>query len=351
MISFVVPAHNEVALIGHTLAAIHGSAQQVGLPYEVIVVDDASTDATAEVAGQYNARVVSVYHRHIAATRNAGARSAQGGRLFFVDADTTVDVRALESALRAMDRGAVGGAATVRFDAGVPLYARLLVWYFGLFARLIGVCGGAFLFCTRDAFDATGGFNENLYGAEDAAMCWALKCQGPFRVLWRTVETSGRRVRGIHGVKMMWTIIRLAFAPWQLRRRAAVANVWYNSNRENDDLIASSLAIQISNAIGLLVLVLLLLCPVWIIPWPQWLYDTPLGWVKLVGSILGLHVGLLLLPCCFFLFRGVFQQTRPVERLKVGILLAICAWLAWRNSLELIAFYRGVIAMIANELR
>ncbi|HEY5953438.1 MAG TPA: hypothetical protein VIT18_03685, partial [Terrimicrobiaceae bacterium] len=41
---------------------------------------------------------------------------------------------------------------------------------------------------------ATGGFNEKLFGAEDAAMCWALKREGRFAVLWLTVLTSGRRL-------------------------------------------------------------------------------------------------------------------------------------------------------------
>src|SRR4029079_8077114 len=109
MISFIVPAHNEQASLGRTLEAIHEAARAVGQPYEVIVVDDASTDTTPEIAAQNNARVVSVNHRQIAATRNSGARSAQGEGLFFVDADTSIHVRALASALRAMDKGAAGG--------------------------------------------------------------------------------------------------------------------------------------------------------------------------------------------------------------------------------------------------
>ena len=50
MISFIVPAHNEQACLGRTLQAIHESAQAVGRPYEIVVVDDASTDATSEIA-------------------------------------------------------------------------------------------------------------------------------------------------------------------------------------------------------------------------------------------------------------------------------------------------------------
>src|SRR3954470_20431202 len=105
MISFVVPAHNEQAAIGRTLQAIHDSARVVGQPYEIIVVDDASTDATAEIARQHQARVVSVNHRQIAATRNSGGRAGRGERIFFVDADTTINPRAIASALKRMDKG------------------------------------------------------------------------------------------------------------------------------------------------------------------------------------------------------------------------------------------------------
>ena len=100
MISFIVPAHNEQMQLGRTLQAIHGAAHAVGQPYEVIVVDDASVEATSEIARQNNARVVSVNHRQIAATRNSGARAAQGERLLFVDADTNISPGVLTSALR-----------------------------------------------------------------------------------------------------------------------------------------------------------------------------------------------------------------------------------------------------------
>src|SRR5579864_3101988 len=116
MISFIVPAHNEQAGIGRTLRAIRDSARVVGQPYEIIVVDDASTDATAEIARQHNATVLSVNHRQIAATRNSGGRAATGGRFFFVDADTTINPRAVASALRYLDKGAVGGGAPTLFE-------------------------------------------------------------------------------------------------------------------------------------------------------------------------------------------------------------------------------------------
>ena len=148
-----------------------------GQPYEIIVADDVSTDSTAEIARQNGAAVVSVDHRQIAATRNSGARAAVGKRLFFVDADTIIGPNVVAAALRHMDRGAAGGGATVRFEDCVPLYAILLLWWINFFMRLVSMTGGAFMFCTHRAFDAVGGFDERLFGAEDAAMCWALNAK------------------------------------------------------------------------------------------------------------------------------------------------------------------------------
>src|SRR5206468_11328581 len=88
MISFIVPAHNEELLIGQALSALLKAAQANREFFEIIVVDDASTDRTAAIAREHNVRVISVNHRQIAATRNAGARQARGEYLFFVDADT-----------------------------------------------------------------------------------------------------------------------------------------------------------------------------------------------------------------------------------------------------------------------
>jgi len=231
MISFIVPAHNEQGGIGRALQAIHASAQVIGRPYEIIVVDDSSTDETAGVAREHNATVLPVSHRQIAATRNSGARAAQGERFFFVDADTIISPGVLASALRSLDKGAAGGGAPARFEADAPLYARLLLLWLGLGMRVAGISGGAFMFCTRDAFRAIGGFDERLFGAEDAAMSWALKREGRFVILWKYVSTSGRRMRGFRGLAMVTILIRMAFLPSTLKRRAPVEHIWYDSGK------------------------------------------------------------------------------------------------------------------------
>jgi len=161
MISFIVPAYNEERLLAATLDALHAAARAVGEPYELVVVDDASTDRTQVIALRHGAVLVSVAHRQIAATRNSGARTAKGDSFIFVDADTIVNEAVVRSAVEALRGGAAGGGAAVEFDGTVPLYARLLmpvlVWSF----RAAGLAAGCFLFCTRSAFAAVGGFNQN----------------------------------------------------------------------------------------------------------------------------------------------------------------------------------------------
>jgi glycosyltransferase involved in cell wall biosynthesis len=340
MISFIVPAHNEQACLGRTLQAIHESARAAGQPYEIIVVDDASTDATAEIARQNNTRVINVNHRQIAATRNAGARAANGERLFFVDADTITNLRVVASALRCMDKGAAGGGAPARFDGDAPLYAQLLLLYLGLWMRLAGIAGGAFLFCTRDAFHAVGGFDERLFGAEDAAMSWALKREGRFVVLWRYVLTSGRRMRGMRGLHMLAGLIRMGFFPGMLTQRSAVKKIWYESNRENGRKILNSLAAQVFNVILLLIAIVLVTDPlIDHVPWLQTIIAGPLGTVRLTVNILFCHVFLVLWPCAWFLLRNLFRQTRWLERIKLVALLALDLWLAWECTRGVIWFW------------
>jgi glycosyltransferase involved in cell wall biosynthesis len=343
VISFIVPAHNEEACLSRTLEAIRESADFVGQPYEIIVVNDASTDSTAEVARQNNARVVDVSHRQIAATRNSGARAATGDRLFFIDADTIINSSVVAAALRKMDGGAAGGGALVRFDDYVPLYARLLIWWMRLFMRFLSMTGGAFMFCTQAAFDAVGGFNERLFGGEDAAMSWALKREGRFVVLWDLVSTSGRRARGMGGLQMVGALLRMAFFPRILTRRSSVGKVWYESNRESDHVVSSSLGIKLSNAILFVIMVLIIAGPIWWIPWPERYFDGPLGTLRYASNIVGLHLGLLLWPCAYFLTRILLKQKRIVEQLKLLALVAVCLWLGWGNLREFVGFWTSIL--------
>ena len=233
MISFIVPAYNEERLLGATLDAVRAAALAIGEPYELIVADDASTDRTAAIAAQHGAILVSVAHRQIAATRNSGARKANGDWLIFVDADTLVSEAVVRSAVEALRSGAVGGGAAVEFDGTVPLYARLLLPVLVRSFRWAGLAAGCFLFCTRHAFAAVGGFDEAFYGAEELVMSRALKRHGRFVVLRQAVITSGRKLR-THSVREMLAILaRLALrGPGAVKQRQGM-DLWYAERRED----------------------------------------------------------------------------------------------------------------------
>jgi glycosyltransferase involved in cell wall biosynthesis len=238
MISFVVPAYDEERLLGATLRAIHATARACGEAYEVIVADDASSDRTAEVAAAHGARVVSVAHRQIAATRNSGARASHGDRLIFVDADTIVDEAVVRAALAALEFGAVGGGAAVRMDGVLPLYARIVTPLLVLVFRFTGLACGCFVFCTRDAFEAAGGFDETMFGAEELTFSRALQRQGRFVVLREAVTTSGRKVRTHSGWEILRILGRLAIrGPSSVRRRSGM-DLWYGKRREDPGLAA-----------------------------------------------------------------------------------------------------------------
>ena len=340
MISFIVPAHNEQACLGPTLQAIHQSARATGLPYEIIVANDASTDMTADVARENNARVVNVSFRQIAATRNAGARAASGGHLVFVDADTVINARVVASAVRHLDKGAVGGGAPARFESTAPLYAQFLLFWLGWWGRLAAITGGAFQFCTRDAFQAVGGFDERLFGAEDALMSLALKRQGRFVVLWHSVVTSGRRTQGVRGLQLLGTLMWAAFFPKTLRQRSSVKKIWYDSNREVSRKIPNLLITQTTNAFLLLITIVLLTDPFFVcFPQLKSLIGGPLSAVRFAADILICHVFLVLWPCAGFLLRGLFQQTRWLERVKLVGLIALCLSFAWQVTGVVIWFW------------
>src|SRR5205814_6990208 len=120
MISFIIPAHNEEHELSKTLAAIRTAASGGAQPYEIIVVDDASTDATPEIASRAGAKVIPINRRQIAAARNAGGRAAEGEYLFFIDADTRINRAHITGAIAAMDAGYAGGSARVNMDGLIP---------------------------------------------------------------------------------------------------------------------------------------------------------------------------------------------------------------------------------------
>jgi glycosyltransferase involved in cell wall biosynthesis len=231
MISFIVPAHNEELLIGQALSALERAARASSEPFEIIVVDDASTDATAAIARKHGARVISVHHRHIAATRNAGARQARGEFLFFVDADTLATPEAVAAGVKALRSGAVGGGCVFNFDGSLPLWARILHPIGVSVGRIIRLIGGCFLFCRSDVFRAVGGFSERVYAAEELFFIRALKQQGRFVVPPHFVITSGRKVRTHSLGETLSTLMGMWWGGAASIENREKLDLWYGQRR------------------------------------------------------------------------------------------------------------------------
>lgn len=231
MVSIVIPAHNEEALLGATIDLLAAGARALGRPFEIVVVDDESSDRTAEIAAAAGARVVRVALRHIAAARNAGAAAARGEHLVFVDADTQVPPVTLRAAIEALERGAAGGGTHARLPDGESWWARAGWAPFQWGMILLRMPGGAFMFMTRAAFDAAGGFDERFFASEEIHLARALRKAGRFVMVRPPVVTSARKFHALGAAGATRLLLgMLVRGPRALRSREHLG-FWYGDQR------------------------------------------------------------------------------------------------------------------------
>jgi glycosyltransferase involved in cell wall biosynthesis len=232
MISFIVPAYNEEHELWDTLAAIHTAASNTTQSYEIIVVDDASTDATPEIASGAGAKVVPINRRQIAAARNEGARAAQGEYLFFVDADTRINREHVSGGIAVLEAGNAGGGARVAMDGFIPIWGRMLLRGFSTVYFGLNLGAGAFLFTTRRNFATIGGFDEQYFAGEEVYFSIELKKLGGFKVLREPVVTSARKLRMYPAKDFLREFFgAIVRGPRGVRSRAKLS-LWYDGKRE-----------------------------------------------------------------------------------------------------------------------
>ena len=230
MLSFVVPAYNEELELPATIAEIRDAAQD--RQYEIIVVDDASTDATSTVAQNAGAKIVSINRRQIAAARNAGARRARGEILFFVDADTQINEKHVSRAIEALEAGCAGGSARIVVSGRIPLWARIFIKVFSTLYFGLNLGAGAFLFTTRKNFESIGGFDEELFIGEEIYFSIAVRRLGRFRILPEPVVTSGRKLRMYSAREILRDSLSVILRGPRAARSREGLHIWYEGKRE-----------------------------------------------------------------------------------------------------------------------
>src|SRR5262249_6952310 len=230
MISFIVPAYNEEAELPGTLRAIHGAA--LGYEYEILLVNDGSTDATPAFGEQFGAGGISIERRQIAAARNAGAKAARGDIFIFVDADTRIGPKHVRGALDALENGFAGGGSRLDFDGGTPPWGKVVFQLFSILYFGLNLGAGAFLFTTRENFLAVGGFDEVYFAGEEVFFTVAVKRLGKFTLLREPAITSGRKLRMYSVWKVLGGLFSVLFGgPRGVMSRKKL-DMWYGGARE-----------------------------------------------------------------------------------------------------------------------
>ncbi len=172
-VSVVVPMYNDSRTIDLCLESV---SAQTHPAYEVIVVDDASTDDSDRRAVGHSCTLVrATENGGPAAARNLGVRHAEGDIIFFIDADMIMYSDAIENAVELLS-GPEGYGAVFGVPDKVPLFSegpigqyRILQYHYWRKSAEGEVSGGFYALgaVTREAFDVAGWFNPALRQTEE----------------------------------------------------------------------------------------------------------------------------------------------------------------------------------------
>jgi len=240
LISIIVPAFNEEAILADSLASIRQAATAFdasGFGWELIVCDNNSTDRTSEIATQAGAHVVFEPVNQIARARNAGAAVARGQWLVFVDADSHPSPALFVDVAQEIASGrCLAGGSTVAVDlehAG----ARVVIHGWNLTSRLMRWAAGSFIFCETVAFREIGGFNLRFYAAEEIDLFRRLKRLarargGTIRILSKhPLHTSARKAHLYSPREFLVFQLKTILTAGRTLRSAEGSALWYDGRR------------------------------------------------------------------------------------------------------------------------
>ncbi len=190
MISVVVPAYNNQNTIGPCLDALRAQTAPRE-SYEVIVVDDGSTDATAQAADARGVRVIRQPNRGPGAARNTGAQQGTGEIIVFVDADSVPDEHFVEKLAAPFCDPEIAGASGEKKTRQSNLWARFIqAEYDYKYERIaahptIDFVDSSTAAYRRKVFLGNGGFDAMMMEAEDTELSFRLSERGYKMVLVR----------------------------------------------------------------------------------------------------------------------------------------------------------------------
>ncbi|HWQ34197.1 MAG TPA: glycosyltransferase [Blastocatellia bacterium] len=184
LISIIIPCYNQAQYLSE---AIESSLRQDYPKVEVIVVNDGSTDNTAEVAARYPAvRCITQSNQGLSAARNAGLNDSRGSFLVFLDADDRLLPHALSTGYRMLqahpDCAFVYGNYLCMAADGSPLPPPIFRTESDVYAGLLKrnfISMHATVMYQRAVFEAVGSFDPRCRAAEDYEMYLRIVRQFP----------------------------------------------------------------------------------------------------------------------------------------------------------------------------
>jgi glycosyltransferase involved in cell wall biosynthesis len=175
LVSVVIPCYNSARYLGETIESV---LAQTYAPFEIIVVNDGSTDTTAEIAQSYPVQYVYQKNGGISAARNAGVAHSQGKYVLFLDHDDRLLPGAMEVQVKVLEERpecamAIGEHRYIQADGTEIGYSHKHVVGRDPYEELLEhnfVETPCSVLHRRSALDRTGLFVEKVQGAEDYEM-------------------------------------------------------------------------------------------------------------------------------------------------------------------------------------
>jgi glycosyltransferase involved in cell wall biosynthesis len=239
-LSVIVPAYNEEKLIEKCLKSIRSALSanaHDGLEIELIVVDNNSSDRTAEIARECGAHVVFEPVNQISRARNAGAGVATGEWFLFIDADSYPSAGLMGDVIALLDNEHVVGCGSKVSMRPLPIYGHILVAIWHALSLLCRWAAGSFVLCRAEAFRELDGFSENLYATEEIDFSIRLRKWGrprgmKFKILRRhPLETSNRKM-ALYGWKgFVRVFYHLILHPRKALQDPNSLPMWYDGKR------------------------------------------------------------------------------------------------------------------------